>query len=80
MNGDTKKRHAKATEEASQFKNKDGSIDPEIQAIYARMYGLFINNEKVIIYCYFSGFKYYDKSNGHACNAYLLSASKGAMR
>lgn len=40
LNGDTKKRHAKATEEASQFKNKDGSIDPEIQAIYARMYGL----------------------------------------
>lgn len=40
LNGDTKKRHAKATEEASQFKNKDGSIDPWIQAIYARMYGL----------------------------------------
>ena len=40
LNGDTKKRHAKAIEEASQFKNKDGSIDPWIQAIYARMYGL----------------------------------------
>lgn len=40
LSGDTKKRHSKATEEASQFKNKDGSIDPEIQAIYARMYGL----------------------------------------
>lgn len=40
LNGDTKKKHAKATEEASQFKNKDGSIEPEIQAIYARMYGL----------------------------------------
>lgn len=40
LNGDTKKRHAKATEEVSQFKNKDGSIDPEIQAIYAIMYGL----------------------------------------
>ena len=40
LSGDTKKRHSKATEEASQFKNKDGSIDPEIQAIYARKYGL----------------------------------------
>lgn len=40
LSGDTKKRHSKATEEASQFKNKDGSIDPSIQAIYARMYGL----------------------------------------
>ena len=40
LSGDTKKRHSKATEEASQFKNKDGSIDPWIQAIYARMYGL----------------------------------------
>ena len=40
FSGDTKKRHSKATEEASQFKNKDGSIDPKIQAIYARMYGL----------------------------------------
>lgn len=40
LNGDTKKRHAKATEEASQFKNKDCSIDSEIQAIYERMYGL----------------------------------------
>ena len=40
LSGDTKKRHSKAIEEASQFKNKDCSIDPEIQAIYARMYGL----------------------------------------
>lgn len=40
LSGDTKKRHSKATEEASKFKNKDGGIDPEIQAIYARMYGL----------------------------------------
>lgn len=40
LSGDTKKRHSKAIEEASQFKNKDGSIDPKIQAIYARMYGL----------------------------------------
>ena len=40
LSGDTKKRHSKAIEEASQFKNKDGSIDPWIQAIYARMYGL----------------------------------------
>ena len=40
LSGDTKKRHSKATEEASQFKNKDGSIDPEIQAIYERIYGL----------------------------------------
>ena len=40
LSGDTKKRHSKAIEEASKFKNKDGSIDPEIQAIYARMYGL----------------------------------------
>lgn len=40
LSGDTKKRHSKATEEASKFKNKDGSIDPCIQAIYARMYGL----------------------------------------
>ena len=38
LSGDTKKRHS--NEEASQFKNKDGSIDPKIQAIYARMYGL----------------------------------------
>lgn len=40
LSGDTKKRHSKATEEASKFKNKDGSIDHNIQAIYARMYGL----------------------------------------
>lgn len=40
LSGDTKKRHSKATEEASKFKNKDGSIDHEIQAIYARMCGL----------------------------------------
>lgn len=40
LSGDTKKRHSKATKEASKFKNKDGSIDPRIQAIYARMYGL----------------------------------------
>ena len=40
LSGDTKKRHLKATKEASKFKNKDGSIDPNIQAIYARMYGL----------------------------------------
>ena len=40
LSGDTKKRHSKAIEEASQFKNKDGSIDPWIQAIYARIYGL----------------------------------------
>ena len=40
LSGDTKKRHSKATKEASKFKNKDGSIDPNIQAIYARMYGL----------------------------------------
>ena len=40
LSGDTKKRHSKATEEASHFKNKDGSIDPKIQAIYARIYGL----------------------------------------
>ena len=40
LSGDTKKRHSKSIEKASKFKNKDGSIDPEIQAIYARMYGL----------------------------------------
>ena len=40
LTGDTKKRHSKATEEASHFKNKDGSRDPWIQAIYARMCGL----------------------------------------
>ena len=40
LSGDTKKRHSKVIEEVSQFKNKDGSIDPWIQAIYARIYGL----------------------------------------
>lgn len=40
LSGDTKKRHSKAIKEASKFKEKDGSIDPSIQAIYARMYGL----------------------------------------
>ena len=40
LSGDTKKRHSKATEEASQFKNKHCRIDPNIQAIYARIYGL----------------------------------------
>lgn len=40
LSGDLKKRHSEAIEEASQFKNEDGSIDPWIQAIYARMYGL----------------------------------------
>lgn len=40
LSGDTKKRHSKAIKEASKFKEKDGSIDPSIQAIYARIYGL----------------------------------------
>ena len=40
LSGDIKKRHSKAIEETSKFKNKDGSIDPSIQAIYARIYGL----------------------------------------
>ena len=40
LSDDTKKRHSKAIKEASKFKNKDGGIDPDIQAIYARMYGL----------------------------------------
>jgi len=38
--GDTKIRHKKALDEANKFADKNGNVNPNIQAIFARMYGL----------------------------------------
>lgn len=40
LKGDVKIRHRNAMKECEQFKDKDGHVDPNIQAIFARMYGL----------------------------------------
>ena len=40
LSGDVKIRHKKALNEASKFADKDGNVNPNIQAIFARMYGL----------------------------------------
>ena len=40
LTGDVKIRHQKALKEANEFADKDGNIDPNVQAIFARIYGL----------------------------------------
>lgn len=53
LSGDTKKRHSKAIEEASQFKNKDGSIETLGFKLFMQEYiwfNLKYYNEKVTIY------------------------------
>lgn len=40
LSGDVKIRHKKAIEEASKHADKNGHVDPCVQAIFARMYGL----------------------------------------
>lgn len=40
LSGDTKIRHQKAMKEANKFADKNGNVDPHVQAIFARMYGL----------------------------------------
>ena len=40
LDGDVKIRHQKALKEANEFADKDGNIDPHVQAIFARIYGL----------------------------------------
>ena len=40
LSGDVKVRHQKATKEANKFADKNGKVDPRVQAIFARMYGL----------------------------------------
>ena len=38
--GDVKIRHQNAMKEANKFADKDGNVNPNVQAIFARMYGL----------------------------------------
>lgn len=38
--GDVKIRHQNAMKEANKHADKDGNVDPCVQAIFARMYGL----------------------------------------
>ena len=40
LSGDVKIRHKNALNEANNFADKDGNINPHVQAIFARMYGL----------------------------------------
>lgn len=40
LEGDVKIRHQKALKEANEFADKDSNINPHVQAIFARMYGL----------------------------------------
>jgi len=40
LSGDVKIRHQNAIKEASKHADKDGNVDPCVQAIFARMYGL----------------------------------------
>ena len=40
LSGDVKIRHKKALNEANKFADKDGNVNPHVQAIFARMYGL----------------------------------------
>ena len=40
LTGDVKIRHQNAMEEANKHADKDGNINPHVQAIFARMYGL----------------------------------------
>ena len=38
--GDVKYRHQQALNEANKFKDKNGNVSPNIQAVFARIYGL----------------------------------------
>lgn len=40
LTGDVKIRHQNAMKEANKHADKDGNINPHVQAIFARMYGL----------------------------------------
>ena len=40
LSGDVKIRHQKALNEANKFADKNGNVNPNVQAIFARMYGL----------------------------------------
>lgn len=40
LSGDDKIRHQNAMKEANRFANKDGNVNPHVQTIFARMYGL----------------------------------------
>lgn len=40
LSGDAKIRHRNALNEASKFADNDGNVNPHVQAIFARMYGL----------------------------------------
>ena len=40
LSGDVKIRHQNAMKEASKHADKNGNVNPHVQAIFARMYGL----------------------------------------
>ena len=40
LTGDVKIRHQNAMKEANKHVDKDGNVNPHVQAIFARMYGL----------------------------------------
>ena len=40
LTGDVKIRHQNAMEAANKHADKDGNVNPHVQAIFARMYGL----------------------------------------
>ena len=40
LTGDVKIRHQNAMKEANKHADKDGNVNPHVQAIFARMYGL----------------------------------------
>ena len=40
LSGDVKIRHQNAMKEASKHADKDGNVNPHVQAIFARIYGL----------------------------------------
>ena len=40
LSGDVKIRHQNAMKEANKHADKDGNVNPHVQAIFARMYGL----------------------------------------
>lgn len=40
LKGDVKVRHQNAMKECERFKDKNGHVNPHVQAIFARMYGL----------------------------------------
>lgn len=40
LSGDVKTRHSNAMKECERFKDENGHVDPNIQAIFARIYGL----------------------------------------